>query len=80
MPREVVERPREKKGPSATLRKKENAMLVSKNEQPAKMTADRALGPFDLTGEMAMGLAWRAALPKRAPPVVIAGRGKGARR
>jgi len=29
-------------------------MLVSKNEQPAKMTADRALGPFDLTGEMAM--------------------------
>jgi hypothetical protein len=54
MPREVVERPREKRGPSATVRQKENAVLVSKNEQPATMTADRALGPFDLTGEVAI--------------------------
>jgi hypothetical protein len=29
-------------------------VLVSKNEQPATMTADRALGLFDLTGEVAI--------------------------
>jgi hypothetical protein len=55
MPREVRGASAgEEKGPSATVRQKENAVLISKNEQPATMTADRALGPFDLTGEVAI--------------------------
>jgi NAD(P)-dependent dehydrogenase (short-subunit alcohol dehydrogenase family) len=82
MPREVVERPREKRGPSATVRQKENAVLVSKNEQPATMTADRALGPFDLTGEVAIvtggnggiGLGMARGLAQAGAAVVIAGR------
>jgi NAD(P)-dependent dehydrogenase (short-subunit alcohol dehydrogenase family) len=57
-------------------------VLVSKNEQPATMTADRALGLFDLTGEVAIvtggnggiGLGLARGLAQAGAAVVIAGR------